>query len=228
MTPFALDHPAVRDYLQRLDAATAHLPADERVEISEGIRSHLIAALAEAHTEADVRTTLDALGDPAEIVGAPDTAVSAAQPAACPPAAGRSARGVLEVVAVIFLLLGALIVPVVGWFVGVILLWVSKAWTTREKLIGTFVAPGGIAVFPFLALFVPFAAPSCTASVGTAVEVTAGGGRLTSAPVENVVETCSTGLPEVVTIAILAFFVIGPVVTAIYLLRAAGRRPAPA
>jgi hypothetical protein len=39
----------------------------------------------------------------------------------------------------------------VGWLVGAILLWSSRAWTRREKLIGTFVVPGGL-VLPFYIL----------------------------------------------------------------------------
>ena len=229
MTPFALDHPAVTAYLGRLDAATAHLPADERIEIAEGIRSHLIAALGEAHTEADVRSTLDALGDPEEIVGSPppQPAPAPASPAFRPTVeTPRSARGALEIGAVIFLLVGAIIVPFVGWFVGVVMLWVSKAWTTREKLLGTFVAPGGLAVAPLLGAFVfAFAGPSCVGSTGTVVEISPNGasGPVTGTPVE----VCSAGgVPEWAAIAVLVFFVVGPIFSAIYLLRAAGRRPA--
>jgi hypothetical protein len=31
------------------------------------------------------------------------------------------------------------------WVVGVVLLWRSRAWTLRDKLIGTLVVPGGLA-----------------------------------------------------------------------------------
>src|SRR5207245_9152773 len=37
----------------------------------------------------------------------------------------------------------ALILLVAAWPVGAILLWVSKTWTTREKLLGTLIPPGG-------------------------------------------------------------------------------------
>lgn len=224
MTPFALDHPAVADYLRRLDAATAHLPADERVEIAEGIRSHLITALGEAHTEADVRSTLDALGDPEEIVGSPPPQPVPQFTAA--PSPRRSARGGLEITAVIFLLLGALIVPFVGWFVGVVLVWVSKAWTTREKLLATFVVPGGLATAVALSAFAfAFAAPTCVVTMGGATQVTPDSG---SAPLELVqpTEVCSGAPPEWLTIAIMAFLVIAPIVVAVHLLRVAGQRPA--
>jgi hypothetical protein len=35
-----------------------------------------------------------------------------------------------------------LLIPVLGWVVGVILLWLSHGWTTREKRIGTLLALG--------------------------------------------------------------------------------------
>jgi hypothetical protein len=42
---------------------------------------------------------------------------------------------------------------VVGWVIGVVLLWLSPTWTAREKLIGTFVVPGGLALPISLMLF---------------------------------------------------------------------------
>ena len=40
------------------------------------------------------------------------------------------------------LLLGGFVF-LIGWLVGVVLLWTSKIWTLRDKLIGTLVVPGG-------------------------------------------------------------------------------------
>lgn len=208
MTPYALDHPAVAQYLRRLDAATAHLPFDERTEIAEGIRSHLIAALAEARTEADVRSVLDALGAPEEIVGTPPPAAGT-PPQPDPRPLRTSARGALEIAAVILLLVGAFIVPVIGWVIGVVLLWVSKAWTVPEKLLGTFVVPGGLGLF-FVLAFLPIGMETCYASVSG----------------DGPVEVCSGGSPLWVTLPLLVFVVVGPVLTAVYLLRAAARRPA--
>jgi hypothetical protein len=36
----------------------------------------------------------------------------------------------------------ALLIPVLGWVVGAVLLWLSHNWTTREKRIGTLLALG--------------------------------------------------------------------------------------
>lgn len=46
-----------------------------------------------------------------------------------------------------------MILPVLGWFIGVVLLWVSEAWNTRDKLIGTLVLPGGLLLPLGLGLF---------------------------------------------------------------------------
>lgn len=49
-----------------------------------------------------------------------------------------------EVAALWLLLIGGIVLPVVGWIIGVVLLWASELWTRRDKLIGTFVVPGGL------------------------------------------------------------------------------------
>jgi hypothetical protein len=38
---------------------------------------------------------------------------------------------------------------ILGWVIGVYLLWTSSSWTRREKVIGTFVLPGGLALLVF-------------------------------------------------------------------------------
>jgi hypothetical protein len=40
--------------------------------------------------------------------------------------------------------IGGVIVPVLGWVVGVVLLWGSDLWSRREKLLGTLVVPSGL------------------------------------------------------------------------------------
>jgi len=43
------------------------------------------------------------------------------------------------------------VLPLV-WVVGVVLLWRSRAWTLRDKLIGTLVVPGGLAYVIYVAV----------------------------------------------------------------------------
>ena len=60
------------------------------------------------------------------------------------PGARETPGRLSETAAVILLPIGAIAIPLVGWFIGVALLWRSPVWTTREKLVGTLVIPGGL------------------------------------------------------------------------------------
>jgi uncharacterized coiled-coil protein SlyX len=131
----------VDDYLKRLQAEAADLPRARRKELIEEISEHIAEARSVgSESEAEVRTLLDRLGDPADI------AAEAAERSGTPP----RRRGRADVPALILLLIGGVVVPAIGWLVGVVLLWMSETWTTREKLIGTFVVPGGLALPLFL------------------------------------------------------------------------------
>jgi hypothetical protein len=126
---------AVKEYLHDLEAELRDLPRSRRQELLGEIHEHIDSALAEtpAHDEAEVRNVLDRVGDPADI------AEEARQRFGVP---RQRSRG-LEIAAVILLPIGGLLIPVVGWFIGVILLWSSRVWTTGEKLAGTLLFPGG-------------------------------------------------------------------------------------
>ena len=45
--------------------------------------------------------------------------------------------GALEVLAVLALMVGTFVIPIVGPIVGMCLAWGSSRWTTREKIIAT-------------------------------------------------------------------------------------------
>ena len=157
-------HPLVADYLHRLEAAAAGLSADRAAELTDGIREHLDAALADtsADDEGRIRQTLDRLGRPEDIVAA---AAEHDQPAAgwpAPPSApGQAGPGGLEVAAVILLVIGGFVAGI-GWLVGVALLWTSTRWTIRDKLLGTLVWPfglvGSIWLLPWATTAVPVGA----------------------------------------------------------------------
>ena len=53
-------------------------------------------------------------------------------------------RGTREWAAIFLLLFGGFALGI-GWVVGLVLLWSSRAWSTLDKLVGTFVLPGGLA-----------------------------------------------------------------------------------
>src|SRR5438132_1045744 len=71
--------------------------------------------------------------------------------AAAVPGERMGRRGAHEWLAIFGVSIGGLVVPIVGWFVAVVLLWTSHAWNTKDKLIGTLLLPGGLAGV-FLAL----------------------------------------------------------------------------
>ena len=66
--------------------------------------------------------------------------------------------GGLEVAAVILLVISGA-AYLVGWFVGVGLLWASPRWRWTDKLVGTLIWPGGLAGLAWAALLVAFPSP---------------------------------------------------------------------
>jgi hypothetical protein len=54
-----------------------------------------------------------------------------------------------DISALVLLLIGGFVF-VIGWIVGVILLWTSPRWLWGEKLLGTFVLPGGLLLPAFV------------------------------------------------------------------------------
>ena len=118
-------------YLSQLDHALRDLPASRRGQIIEEITSHITESrtLLDHEDEMSIGALLDRIGDPLAIADeAGDRRVSA-----------RPADSWVP-----WLLLFGGFALVVGWFAGVGLLWTSKVWRISDKLIGTFVLPGGL------------------------------------------------------------------------------------
>src|SRR5690242_13781753 len=131
----------VDGYISRLELALLDLPPERRREIVDDIRAHIAdeRGKLEHETDADLLNLLERLGEPADIAAAARDGQSAARQAA---PGGRF--GLVEVLALI-------LTPLV-WPAGVVLLWLSTSWTTRQKLLGTLVWPGG---YPGLLLLLP-------------------------------------------------------------------------
>lgn len=117
----------IDDYLRRLEHAAAHMQRPRRAELVAEIRGHIETALRQEQAageqavgEAAVRNVLDRLGPPEDIVGAAE-----------PPATRDQHPGALEIIALI-----TLIVPFIGWLIGTVLVFASRAWSQRDKLIG--------------------------------------------------------------------------------------------
>jgi uncharacterized membrane protein len=190
-------HPLATDWLDRLRAAADRLPPAERSDLVSDIEAHLLESIPPGASEAQVRDALDRLGDPEEIVAE----------AAGPPVEVKSGRGPQEWAAIILLLIGGFVF-LIGWIVGVVLLWSSRAWSLREKLIGTLVLPGGLVLsYVFFAYGLLGAAQVCT-------------------QVGNQPEVCKGGHSTPVNLLMLAGFVASlvlPILVAIYLARRADR-----
>ena len=189
-------HPLTAGYLERLRRAGRGLPPGQLRELLAEIEGHLSEAIDPGASDAQVLTVLDRLGAPEAIVAAetpdPDTVPT-----------GRGSR---EWVAILLLLVGGFIVGV-GWIAGLVLLWNSRAWTTREKWIGTLVVPGGLLGGLFVGLF-EFDAPArvrCRGFVGGVQHCTAVNGPS----------------PTILGAAAFALLVLAPIATSIYLARRA-------
>ena len=198
----------VQDYLRRLERAAADLPADRRQDLLDGIREHIADARAAgaAADEAAVRTLLDRLGEPDEIVAAArdDHEVTSRH--------GRPARTTLETVAVLMLTAGSFL-PVVGWLVGVVLLWTSGLWRVREKVLGTLIFPLGPGGVLLLGGLMPLGSGKVCSSAPVQV----------GSSVEPPTVCTSSGPPEWLGAVAVPVLVIAPIVVAIILLRAARR-----
>jgi hypothetical protein len=122
----------------RLEAAAQPLPADRRSELVAEVRDHIESALAESDNRDEIaaRNVLERLGEPEEIVAAETGGASAP---ARPPVVivQRSGWGATELAAILFLTVGAVFLPVVGPLIGLVLVWASSQWTTRQKWVAT-------------------------------------------------------------------------------------------
>ena len=188
----------VARYLADLEDAARGLPVHERRELVDEIRAHITAALAPDgnHSEAEVHDVLDSLGRPDEIVRA----------AGAEPSEARA--GAREILTVLLIMIGGLVIPVGGWLAGVVLLWSSPAWRIRQKLLGTFVVPGGL-MGAFALTFLPFDFGACSQMV---IESDSLNGTF----------TCAASFPPPwLAWLTMTVVVIAPIVTAMHLLRTA-------
>lgn len=186
----------VEDYMRRLRAALKDLPRDRRGELEEEIREHIEVGRSElgAENEAELRSLLDRIGDPSDIAANSREGLGV-----------RPVRiGLMEVAAVVLLPIGGIVLPFLGWVIGVVLLWASSAWNLRDKLIGTFLLPGGLLLPGFLMVAVGTSG-SCAVRVVPHL-----------GPVGTQIQTCSGGSHVLANIGLVILIVI-PIASAAYL-----------
>jgi hypothetical protein len=192
-------HPLAADYLERLRRAGRGLPPGRLRDLLAEVEGHLSEAIDPSASDAQALTVLDRLGEPEEIIAA-ETPDSDELP---------TRRGAREWAAIILLLFGGFIFGV-GWFAGLILLWSSRAWTARDKWIGTLVIPGGLATGVFIGLVVNTIGATrqvCTSFAGGVQRCAPAGGP-------------SAG-PSFLGVAVFAVLVLAPIATSVYLARRA-------
>src|SRR5579859_3856780 len=189
--PHATD--IINGYLARLEAEAADLPRTERRELIDGVREHIAEARAqmEEETDADLLNLLDRLGSPTELAAEERERLQLPEPE-------LTRIGLLEI--------GALILTPVFWPIGVILLWTSRGWNVRDKLIGTLVPPGGLFV-SLLVLGLVAAVPGqmCAGGYSNGKQITT---------------TCSGGVHGIDALLLgifLILVVVSPILTGIYM-----------
>lgn len=206
----------VRQYMSRLEREAAALPADRRGDLVAGISEHLAEAraIADGDDPTAVREALSRLGTPTELVSAELEEIGARPVPMIVPAVPGTGR---ELAAVLLLTVGGIVVPLVGWLIGVFLLWMSSWWTTREKWLGTLVWPGG-----WFALLMAISLPSasCTASQ----ELTSSDGRVHG--MTQICEGFTVGPWLGIPVALVLFA--APIAVGIVLYQRARRRAADA
>ena len=187
----------VARYLSQLGRELSDLPASRRRQIVEEVSSHIAEGLAALDTEdeAGVRSVLDRVGDPSAI---------AAEGGA---AEFRPRVPWADALVPWLLLLGGFVF-VVGWFLGVGLLWSSSTWKVRDKLLGTLVIPGGL---PGLVLLGTFSWRTSSTSCG-------GVSPLGQRAVIHCV-TSGFSLPAAVGILVLILALLAPFAVAVHLER---------
>ena len=191
-------HPLAAEYLQRLRRAGRGLPPGRLRELLAEIEGHLSEAIDPSASDAQALTVLDKLGEPEAIIAA-ETPRSDELP---------DQRRTRKWATIALLLFGGFIF-VFGWFAGLILLWSSRAWTTRDKWIGTLVVPGGLATSVFIGL-IAIGVPSkkiCRGIADGVQHCTNAGGQNTTS--------------NTLGVAVFAILVLAPIATSVYLARRA-------
>ncbi|HET6817338.1 MAG TPA: hypothetical protein VFH66_08970 [Mycobacteriales bacterium] len=208
--------PRVEAYLRQLNFALSPLPWDQRNEIFTDISDHIARELTAVGGEPTaVDDVLRRVGDPhaiAQEAGAPPL------PMPVPPRTGRG----LEIAAVLLISAGSIFVPLLGWLVGVVLLWVSRRFTRADKLIGTLLPPFGFFA-PFVLAFMPLSSGSSTAcvtplQVGSAQPAGNGGATAVGLPAAHCT-TVTHGIGAGTGLAILLVLVVAAIYTVVRLSR---------
>jgi uncharacterized membrane protein len=146
----------VRSYLTQLQKALADLPREVSEEIVAGIREELDGLDASA-----AANRIETLGDPEFIAAEARTATglpSAATPVVEPGETTAAEPRWLPVLAALLVAFGGVVIPVIGWLVGIAMVWMSKSWRRLDKWVATLTP--FVASALFVAIFASISAAS--------------------------------------------------------------------
>jgi uncharacterized membrane protein len=152
----------VRSYLAQLDAALAGVPADLAGDVRSGIEEELSGLDA-----ATASARIEELGDPVFIAAEVRDSVGPVQAAATIPGQTplAASRG-FAITAALLVAVGGIVVPFVGWVVGIVMVWMSSTWHTWEKWVATLVGPVVIATSILLGFIFGFTGSADSSDAG--------------------------------------------------------------
>ncbi|PWC07342.1 HAAS signaling domain-containing protein [Mycetocola zhujimingii] len=130
----------VRSYLAQLDSALEGIPAELARDIRSGVEEELAGLDAPTASE-----RIEELGDPVFIAAEARDAmgtVPARSVVLEAPASTLSASRGFAITAALLVGIGGFIVPIAGWIVGMVMMWMSSAWRRWEKWVATLAIPG--------------------------------------------------------------------------------------
>ena len=190
----------IEGYLARISGAAADFPGAARNELLDDMRAHIAEARSREAEENDaaILNILDRLGEPSVVVAEARDRLGLRR-------AAPSRPGLVEIAAVVLL-------PFV-WVAGVILLWWSPAWKTRDKILATIASLGGYPTVLILILL-----------TGRAVAVGGGGCTSVSDSTGAIISNVCTGPSILDSIAIIVrlvamiAIVLLPILTSVYLI----------
>ncbi|MFD5213228.1 HAAS signaling domain-containing protein [Microbacterium sp. NPDC058345] len=205
---------AAAEYLTRLDAALRDVPHGIASDIRAGIAEELSSLESDA-----AQARIAQLGDPEQIAREVMDAAGQATPVAVPgsqaPRVPLTRTRGFAIAAAITLGAGGFVVPIVGWFAGVVMVLMSAMWRTWEKLVAV--------LLPFVTIALVIAASVLSAAV--AAESGGGSGEFAAPGANPLVPTWyDVGLMGWHS-AILVGFVLVPVSGLWLLWRLRGRTP---
>lgn len=123
----------IERYLRDLETGLRELDAGRRRQFLDEVRGRVARARAggadgeTAETEAGVRELLRGIGDPADLASEARRRYGRQEPGS-----SRRPGRRFEVIALVLLM-----IPFAGWATGVVLVWMSRVWSTRDKIIAT-------------------------------------------------------------------------------------------